>query len=591
MNQAKNNLNLARKWRPENFDQIIGQEIPIRMLKNGLYAQKLFPVYLFAGQRGCGKTSTARIFGAAINCENLNKFQENPKDNPIPCLKCNSCLSMLSANHPDFIEIDAASHTGVENVRQILEACAYMPIFGKKKIYLIDEAHMLSKAAFNAFLKILEEPPASALFILATTELQKFPQTVLSRCFQVVFKAVDNISIKKHLQNICENENVKIQEQAIDVLIQETEGSVRDAINLLERVRFSEKEISTDSLLQVLGKVSEKELFTVFETLLNKDACALLQEMNSLSLKNIDPQTLWNMLLQLCRTILWIKFEAPTLPVYFNNKEALTEIASKCSLDKLNLIMRLMWEKEATFLKTPNKQLFLEMILLQTCNDSTFFLNKNKLNNNQELNLKQPAFVKKPAEKTFQQATPPNIQSNKPEIKEEISSDNANNTNKIKKTESTTNNAWENFLTKVSELDDPFLTSTINQIKFISIDPEKNLLNVSITNNSSFLKEKIKESKDSWINYFMECFPKCSGFNFVASKIEPQKAAPRTNPPPQFNNSPKPNFTNGPQNQPQRSFYGPRAPRYNYINISDSSKWPKANLIAKYFPGKIRKVN
>ena len=200
MNKTKNNLNLARKWRPENFDQIIGQDIPIRMLKNGLYLKKFFPVYLFAGQRGCGKTTSARVFGAAINCENLELFQKNPKENSLPCLKCNSCQSMLQANHPDFIEIDAASHTGVENVRNILEACSYMPIFGRKKIYLIDEAHMLSKAAFNAFLKILEEPPSSVLFILATTELQKFPQTVLSRCFQIAFKAVDNNSIKKRLK-------------------------------------------------------------------------------------------------------------------------------------------------------------------------------------------------------------------------------------------------------------------------------------------------------------------------------------------------------------------------------------------------------
>jgi len=171
MSTTRENLNLARKWRPKTFDDIVGQEISVRMLKNGLYLKKFFPVYLFAGQRGCGKTSTARVFASAINCQNLENFQNNPTSNKLPCLECESCKSMLQANHPDFIEIDAASHTGVENVRQILESCTYKPIFGQKKIYLIDEAHMLSKAAFNAFLKVLEEPPSSALFILATTEI------------------------------------------------------------------------------------------------------------------------------------------------------------------------------------------------------------------------------------------------------------------------------------------------------------------------------------------------------------------------------------------------------------------------------------
>ena len=148
-----NNLNLARKWRPKDFKQIIGQEIPIKILLNSLYLKKLFPVYLFAGPRGCGKTSTARIFAAAINCEQLINFQNKPNSHSIPCLKCESCKSMLNAQHPDFIEIDAASHTGVENVRQILQNCVYIPLSGNKKIYLIDEAHMLSKASFNAFLK------------------------------------------------------------------------------------------------------------------------------------------------------------------------------------------------------------------------------------------------------------------------------------------------------------------------------------------------------------------------------------------------------------------------------------------------------
>src|SRR5271156_392412 len=143
-------LNLARKWRSKSFDRIVGQDLLIRMLKNSLFLGQYFPVYLFAGQRGCGKTTTARVFAAAVNCERLSDFKKQPKEFSVPCLTCTSCVAMAAGKHPDFIEIDAASHTGVDNIRQIIDAASLLPLMGQKKIYLIDEAHMLSKAAFNA---------------------------------------------------------------------------------------------------------------------------------------------------------------------------------------------------------------------------------------------------------------------------------------------------------------------------------------------------------------------------------------------------------------------------------------------------------
>ena len=198
------NLNLARKLRPKNFDQIVGQSLSVRILKNGLYLNTFFPVYLFSGQRGCGKTTSARVFAAAINCQKLSDFQGNPKQ-PIPCYECNSCINMVAGKHPDFIEIDAASHTGVDNVRQIIESSSFMPLMGRKKIYLIDEAHMLSKAAFNAFLKILEEPPATVLFILATTDIQRIIDTVRSRCFQIFFSSIAEVDLVNYLEEMINN--------------------------------------------------------------------------------------------------------------------------------------------------------------------------------------------------------------------------------------------------------------------------------------------------------------------------------------------------------------------------------------------------
>ena len=184
MNEGQ--LNLTRKWRAQKFDQIVGQDIAIKMIKNSLYRGQLFPVYLMWGQHGTGKTSLARVFAAAINCDSLTSFQQDPKTATVPCLTCPSCIAMYSGKHPDFIEIDAASNTGVDNVRQIIEAASLLPLMGRKKIYLIDEAHMLSKAAFNAFLKILEEPPASVLFILQRPILKK----LLKRSVLVVFSLI-----------------------------------------------------------------------------------------------------------------------------------------------------------------------------------------------------------------------------------------------------------------------------------------------------------------------------------------------------------------------------------------------------------------
>src|SRR3990167_2642348 len=230
-------LNLARKWRSKRFDEIVGQPLPVRMLKNSLFLSQFFPVYLFAGQRGCGKTTTARVFAAAINCERLPLFQKNPREELLPCLVCTSCKAMASGDHPDFIEMDAASNTGVDNVRLIIDAASLLPVLGHKKIYLIDEAHMLSKAAFNAFLKLLEEPPASVLFMLATTEPDKILDTVRSRSFQIFFNFVDNLELTYLLERICIKEGIKYSFDALELISRESEGSVRDAQNILERVR------------------------------------------------------------------------------------------------------------------------------------------------------------------------------------------------------------------------------------------------------------------------------------------------------------------------------------------------------------------
>ena len=261
--------NLARKLRSQNFNQIIGQELTIKILKNSLYKTHYFPVYLFAGQRGCGKTTTARVFAAALNCEKLVQFQKNPKK-LVPCLSCISCISMKSGRHPDFIEIDAASHTGVDNVRQIIESATLLPLMGHKKIYLIDEAHMLSKAAFNALLKILEEPPSSVLFILATTIPLKIIDTVRSRCFQLFFKPIRTEILLEYLKKVCTQEKIRYDIPALELIIDQAEGSVRDALNLLEQVRFLGKTVSKEIVLQTLGYIDDNQLLCILTAVLQQ---------------------------------------------------------------------------------------------------------------------------------------------------------------------------------------------------------------------------------------------------------------------------------------------------------------------------------
>ena len=290
-------LNLARRLRSQTFEQVIGQPMVVRILKNSLYKNYFFPLYLFAGMRGCGKTTTARIFAMAINCQSLVKFQANPRENLVPCLECSSCISALSGNHPDIIEIDAASNTGVDNVRQIIENSTFLPLMGHKKVYIIDEAHMLSKAAFNAFLKVLEEPSASVVFILATTEHAKIIDTVRSRALQLFFRPVSMHIIKNYLSEVALHESIQIQDDALEIIAMQSEGSVRDALNMLEQVRFISATITVEHLQAISGSIAQADLDKILHQLLVKDLEQLLTIFKSDLWKRILPESFFKQIL------------------------------------------------------------------------------------------------------------------------------------------------------------------------------------------------------------------------------------------------------------------------------------------------------
>src|SRR5437764_6023778 len=241
-------LVLARKYRSTTFDEVIGQDHVARTLKKAIDSERIAHAYLFCGTRGTGKTSTARILAKCLNCEKARKPTSKP------CGECESCKAIARGEDIDVIEIDAASHTGVDNVRDLIANAQFMPARSRFKVYIIDEAHMLSKAAFNALLKTLEEPPGHVKFILATTEPEKVLPTILSRCQRYDFRNIPTREIAAHLKVISKQEKIKADDDALLLVAKARAGSMRDSLSLLDRLlSVGEKDLTVEMVAQLLG--------------------------------------------------------------------------------------------------------------------------------------------------------------------------------------------------------------------------------------------------------------------------------------------------------------------------------------------------
>ncbi len=258
-------LPLARKFRPRNFDEVIGQETVSKTLKNALKAGKIYPAYLFTGPRGIGKTTTARILAKSLNCSTGLSSE--------PCLKCDSCIEIARSASLDVLEMDAASNTGVDNVREaIIETIGLVPHRDRYKIFIIDEAHMLSTAAFNALLKTLEEPPPRVVFILATTESSKIPPTIVSRCQRFRFRPLSSEILASHLASIAQQEKIEADAQALFLLAQASEGAARDAISLLDQCRSaSHGPLTETSVRNLLGFSPKETIESLAQALIDKN--------------------------------------------------------------------------------------------------------------------------------------------------------------------------------------------------------------------------------------------------------------------------------------------------------------------------------
>jgi len=295
---------LARKWRPQTFEEVVGQEIVTKTLQNAIKSERIAHAFLFAGVRGVGKTTTARILAKALNC------QEGPT--PSPCGQCVSCRDITEVNSIDVLEIDAASNTGVDNIRELRESARYGTARDRFKIFIIDEAHMLSNAAFNALLKTLEEPPPHVKFILATTEYAKIPVTIASRCQQYDFKPIPFSLILERLELLRKEEGIEISEHSLRAIVSVAEGSMRDAQSALDQIiAFGGKQISDEAVRVLLGVVDEKAILSLVDAVLERDVKILVEQVQELVNSGVDPRNFCRKLihhvrnLMVCRVTGW----------------------------------------------------------------------------------------------------------------------------------------------------------------------------------------------------------------------------------------------------------------------------------------------
>jgi DNA polymerase-3 subunit gamma/tau len=356
---------LARKWRPAQFSDIVGQGHVVRTLVNAIRSQRIHQAYLFTGSRGIGKTSIARIFAKAIRCEN-SRFEG---DWIISCGECASCREIASSNSVDVIEIDGASNNGVEAVREIRENAKFMPSYGSKKIYIIDEVHMLTTAAFNALLKTLEEPPAHVIFMFATTEPHKIPATVLSRCQRFDFRRVTLAQAQQRLTEISQAEGLTIENGALALIARAAEGSMRDALSLLDQViAFAGGEITVQSVRESVGLIEGQTLLGILTGVFSRKPLDALDRVEQAYQRGHDLRVLGRSLVEFLHAAILAKVGAAnsqTLELSEEEWKELRAISDLRTLEEIEIIFQVLHHGLEWIARSPQPKIVLDVLLVK----------------------------------------------------------------------------------------------------------------------------------------------------------------------------------------------------------------------------------
>lgn len=357
---------LARKYRPQNFEDLLGQDALVQTLTNAIQNNRLHHAYILTGIRGVGKTTTARLIARALNCTGADG-----KGGPTihPCGVCDNCKAIAAGRHMDVMELDAASHTGVDDIRELLDSARYAPTNARYKVYIIDEVHMLSKGAFNALLKTLEEPPAHVKFIFATTEIRKVPVTILSRCQRFDLQRLSVETLTQLFTKILANENIPAETEALDIIAKAADGSARDGLSLLDQaIVLSNGNINTDVVKKMLGLADRSQTLTLFENLVNGNMEAVLKDISEQYTNGATPMIVLQDLINITHDLAKVKI----IPALLNStslseieKKTFAILSTSCSLAVLSKIWQMLIKGISEINMAPSAVEALEMILLR----------------------------------------------------------------------------------------------------------------------------------------------------------------------------------------------------------------------------------
>ena len=348
---------LYRTYRPQTFEEVAGQKHIIRTLRNALANNKIAHAYLFCGPRGTGKTTMAKLFAKALNCENGIGSQ---------CNECSNCKEIIDGSHPDVIEIDAASNNGVEQVRDLIDKVNYLPIKGRYKVYIIDEVHMMTANAFNALLKTLEEPPAHVIFILATTEPHNIIPTILSRCQRYDFTKVSDADIEERMMTILEKEGVQYDKNAVRAIISLADGGMRDALSILDQIlAYSNNSLCVEDVYSIFGLISTREKIALIEDINNGDVSRTLERIKSFSEGGVDLKRLTEDVLEILKDVLIYKKTKETSELSVLNEQDAEKLANSVEIKKLHEMIGTFLKLGLDFKNSSNTKTLFEISLLK----------------------------------------------------------------------------------------------------------------------------------------------------------------------------------------------------------------------------------